>query len=98
MDDGATAPVVVVGVVVVGVVDVVEVVCTGGRPAPLLGTVRSGVDFGTESTKESLPPQAPIAPPLRAANARTSAARRELMKRLRTARAVPSGARSAGSR
>ena len=42
-------PVVVVGVVVVLVVDVVDVVCAG-RPAPLLGTVRSGVDFGTEST------------------------------------------------
>lgn len=55
--DGVTAvppvpedvPLVVVGVVVVGVVDVVEVVCAGGRPEPLLGTVRSGVDFGTES-------------------------------------------------
>ena len=42
-------PLVVVGVVDVEVVDVVEVVCAGGRPAPLLGTVRSGVDFGTES-------------------------------------------------
>jgi hypothetical protein len=42
-------PLVVVGVVDVVVVDVVEVVCAGGRPAPLLGTVRSGVDFGTES-------------------------------------------------
>jgi hypothetical protein len=46
----AAAPVVVVGVVVVPVVDVVDVVDTGGSPAPLLGTVRSGVDFGTEST------------------------------------------------
>jgi hypothetical protein len=46
----------------------------------------------------SLPPQAPIAPPLSAAKARTSAARRELMKRLRAAGAGPSGARSAGSR
>lgn len=42
-------PLVVVGVVVVAVVDVVAVVCAGGRPVPLLGTVRSGVDFGTES-------------------------------------------------
>ena len=42
-------PLVVVGVVVVAVVDVVEVVCAAGRPEPLLGTVRSGVDFGTES-------------------------------------------------
>jgi hypothetical protein len=42
-------PLVVVGVVDVEVVGVVEVVCAGGRPAPLLGTVRSGVDFGTES-------------------------------------------------
>jgi hypothetical protein len=39
----------VVVVAVVSVVDVVEVVCAGGRPVPLLGTVRSGVDFGTES-------------------------------------------------
>jgi hypothetical protein len=70
---------------VVLVVDVVEVVCAGGRPAPLLGTVRSGVDFGTESTKSLPPPQAPRAPPLRAVHARTSAARRELMKRLRPA-------------
>jgi hypothetical protein len=36
-------------VAVVSVVDVVEVVCAGGRPEPLLGTVRSGVDLGTES-------------------------------------------------
>jgi hypothetical protein len=42
-------PVEVVGVVFVSVVAVVDVVCAGGRPAPLLGTVRSGVDFGTES-------------------------------------------------
>lgn len=55
--DGVTAvppvpvdvPLVVVGVVVVAVVDVVEVDCAGGSPVPLLGTVRSGVDFGTES-------------------------------------------------
>jgi len=42
-------PLVVVGVVVVAVVEVVEVVWAAGRPVPLLGTVRSGVDFGTES-------------------------------------------------
>jgi hypothetical protein len=47
---GAAVPVVVVGVVVVLVVDVVEVVDTAGSPAPLLGTDKSGVDFGTEST------------------------------------------------
>ena len=46
---GVDVPLVVVGVVVVAVVDVVEVVCAAGRPEPLLGTVRSGVDFGTES-------------------------------------------------
>jgi hypothetical protein len=78
-------PVEVVEVEVVGVVDVVEVVDAPGSPVALLGTVRSGVDFGTESTNASLPPQAPRTPPLRAVHARTRAARRELMVRLRPA-------------
>jgi hypothetical protein len=102
VDDVVVGAADVVGVVVVGVVVVpvvvVDVVAGGARADASRGTVRSGVDLGTESVSALFPPQAPSAPPLSAAKARTSAARRELMKRLRTAGAVPSGARSAGSR
>jgi len=91
-------PVVVVGVVVVPVVDVVEVVEAGASAEASRGTVRSGVDFGTESFTTLPPPQAPSAAPLRAAKVRTSAARRDRMARLRTAAAAPSGGRGGGSR